>query len=111
MNLLFLCSMNQWRSPTAERIYASHPGINVRSAGLSSSAVRRVSERDIEWADQIFVMEIEHKRRLKQQFRDAAQYARIHVLDIPDEYALMDQELIEQIKTGVVGVIPELRGD
>ncbi len=105
MNILFLCSMNQWRSPTAERIYANTPGIHARSAGLSSSAVRRVSERDLEWADHIFVMEDEHKRRLKQKFRDAAQYARIHVLDIPDDYSFMDEDLIEQIQTGVQAVL------
>lgn len=108
MNLLFLCSMNQWRSPTAERVYAKTPGVHARSAGLSSSAVRRVSQRDMEWADHIFVMEDEHKRRLKQRFRDAAQYASIHVLDIPDEYGLMDEKLIEQIQSGVRGVLPEL---
>jgi len=25
--ILFICSMNRWRSPTAEQIFAVHPGI------------------------------------------------------------------------------------
>lgn len=105
MKLLFICNRNQWRSPTAERVYASTPGLEVRSAGLSSSAVRRLRASDIEWADEIFVMESNHKSRLTKTFRDAAQFASIHVLDIPDDYDHMDPQLIEQIRSGVDAVI------
>ena len=79
--------------------------MEVRSAGLSSSAVRRLRESDVEWADEIFVMESSHKIRLKKTFRDAAQFASIHVLDIPDDYEYMDPQLIEQIRSGVDAVI------
>ncbi|MFK7789851.1 MAG: phosphotyrosine protein phosphatase, partial [Phycisphaeraceae bacterium] len=43
MNMLFICSKNQWRSPTAEQIYRSDPRLNVRSAGTSSSARHKVT--------------------------------------------------------------------
>jgi hypothetical protein len=37
--VLFICSRNQWRSPTAEQVFAKWPEIEVMSAGLDSSAV------------------------------------------------------------------------
>lgn len=104
-NLLFICSRNQWRSPTAERVFARSPRFAVRSRGLSSSAVRRLNAQDIEWADEIFVMETEHKRRLVQRHRSALQHKRIHVLGIADEYEYMDPELVEQLQAGVESVV------
>jgi len=32
-NKLFICSRNQWRSPTAEKIYSRDERVNVRSLG------------------------------------------------------------------------------
>ena len=32
-HVLFVCGRNQWRSPTAARIYANDQRIEVRSAG------------------------------------------------------------------------------
>jgi len=71
MNLLFICSRNQWRSPTAETIYKKVQGINARSAGTEPSARTRVSEQLLVWADMIFVMEHKHKTRLKNSFAHA----------------------------------------
>jgi hypothetical protein len=55
-NVLFICSKNQWRSPTAETVWRKHPDLSVRSAGTSSTARRKVSVDDIRWADVIFVI-------------------------------------------------------
>jgi hypothetical protein len=49
-NILFICSKNQWRSPTAETIWRKHPSLNVKSAGTSTKARRTVSSTDITWA-------------------------------------------------------------
>lgn len=57
MKILFICSRNQWLSPTAEAIYKDHSGINVWSAGTESSARIKLSAKTILWADIIFVME------------------------------------------------------
>jgi predicted protein tyrosine phosphatase len=57
MNILFVCSRNQWRSRTAETIFKDHQGHNVRSAGTEKDARVKVSEKLIHWADLIFVME------------------------------------------------------
>jgi len=69
LNIIFVCSKNKWRSPTAERVFAKDSGLNVRSAGTSGSAKRKVSVVDILWEDIIFVMEEKHKSRLKADFR------------------------------------------
>lgn len=104
-NLLFICSRNQWRSPTGEKVWRHHPEVSVRSAGTSPKACRTVSANDIQWADVIFVMEEKHKSRLKAQFTRLLGYKDIHVLDIPDEYQYMDEELIEIKKQSVGGYL------
>jgi len=99
--VLFLCSRNQLRSPTAEKIFSRSHHLEVRSRGLSSSAVRRLTGTDVLWAEVIFVMEPEHKKQLLRGFREEAKLRRIHVLDIPDEYDFMDPELVMLITAGV----------
>jgi predicted protein tyrosine phosphatase len=101
MNLLFICSRNQWRSPTAECIYKKRDGISARSAGTSSSARIKVNADMIKWADIIFVMEIKHKQRLEADYPGAISFKTLHVLHIPDEYKFMDKELVEVIEASV----------
>ena len=101
INVLFVCSRNQWRSPTAEKVWRSHPGLSVRSAGTSTNARRQVSEDDIDWAELIFVMEEKHKSRLVAEFANILQDKTVHVLDIPDEYKYMDPELVQEIQDSV----------
>ena len=100
-NVLFVCSKNQWRSPTAEAIWRKHPLLSVRSAGTSSNARRKVSVEDIRWADVIFVMEEKHRSRLLAEFTTTVEHKPVHVLDIPDEYKYMDPELVEQLRRSV----------
>ncbi|RYD78620.1 MAG: protein tyrosine phosphatase [Sphingobacteriales bacterium] len=101
MNLLFVCSRNQWRSPTAENIYKLNQEFNVRSAGTEPSARIKLSEKMVIWADVIFVMEKKHKQRIMEKFGSTADAEKIVILDIPDEYQFMDEELIEEITTKV----------
>ena len=98
--LLFICSRNQWRSPTGEKVY-SHKGYRSRSAGTSPNAKRTVSANDIQWATHIFVMEKKHKQRLTSKFPRLLEYKKIITLDIPDEYQFMDQELVEIFEDSV----------
>jgi predicted protein tyrosine phosphatase len=97
LNILFVCAMNKQRSVTAERMYRKDPRLHVRSAGVRSEAKRRVSEADLKWADVVFVMEREHKLWLTMKFQ-ALELPRIDVLDIPDDFAVMDPELQEMLK-------------
>ena len=42
-HLLFLCSRNQWRSPTAEALFKHHPRYDARSAGTEPVTVTELS--------------------------------------------------------------------
>ena len=100
INLLFICSRNQWRSPTGEKVY-SQKGFSTRSAGTSPNAKRTVSVKDIQWATHIFVMEKKHNQRLVAKFTRLVEHKNIVVLDIPDEYQFMDDELISILESSV----------
>jgi predicted protein tyrosine phosphatase len=106
-HILFICSRNRLRSPTAEKIFSKSMHLDVRSRGLAASATRRVATADIVWAESIFVMESEHKKQLLRSFRKEAEFRRICVLDIPDDYDFMDPELVTLIKAGVRGALGE----
>ncbi|WP_173912587.1 low molecular weight protein tyrosine phosphatase family protein [Acinetobacter sp. Marseille-Q1618] len=107
MKTLFICSRNQWRSPTAERVFAVGYGISTRSAGTSRQAQHTISSQDIAWADLIFVMEHKHKQNIKQKFPQQLQHKKIVVLDIPDDYHYMDEELIELLQAVVTPYLDE----
>ena len=105
LQVLFICSRNQWRSPTAEKVWRSHPQLSVRSAGTSPSARHHVSEEDLHWAQAIFVMEEKHKSRLLAEFGRILEHKPIHVLDIPDEYQYMDPDLVAELERSVGSVL------
>jgi predicted protein tyrosine phosphatase len=104
-NILFICSRNQWRSPTAESIFRKHPDLNVRSAGTSDKARRKVTDTDIGWAHTIFVMESQHRRQLQSKFGDLLTNKKLIILDIPDDYQFMDPELVELLKPTVTQIL------
>lgn len=103
--VLFICSRNQWRSPTAEQVFRRHRQLSVRSAGTSPNARRKVTADDIAWASVIMVMEEKHKARLKAEFNRLLGGRVIHVLDIADDYKYMDPELVEQIEQSVASLL------
>lgn len=55
----------------------------------------------LDWADIVFVMEKKHKQRIQQKFPQLVNEKEIIVLDIPDEYQFMDEELVLSLKTVV----------
>jgi predicted protein tyrosine phosphatase len=98
MNILFVCSRNRLRSPTAERVFFDTPGIQVRSAGTAKDAENPIARDDIEWADLIFVMERHHRKNILEKFRTRT---KIITLGIPDHYEFMDPDLIEMLQAKV----------
>ena len=92
LKVLFVCAMNRQRSVTAERLYRNDARLEVRSAGVRSDALRRISEADLKWADVVFVMEREHKLWIATRFAEI-DLPVIDVLDIPDDFEVMDPEL------------------
>lgn len=104
--VLFICSRNRWRSPTAEEVFAGHPGIECSSAGLSHDADHPLTPELVQWADIIFVMEREHKARLSSRFKPFLAGKRVVCLDIPDRYTFMDPALVKLLKAKVTPLLP-----
>jgi len=100
-NVLFVCSQNKLRSPTAEQVFADWPGVETSSAGTNNDAENPLSRELVEWADIIFVMERAHRAKLQSRYRAALNGTRIVCLDIPDDYQFMDPRLVELLKAKV----------
>jgi len=105
MNVLFICSQNKLRSPTAENVFSTYNQINVRSAGLNTDAYKRLGNDDLEWAEIIFLMEKSHLNRLRKKYKSHIKNQKIIVLGIPDEYDFMDPILIDILNKKVARYI------
>lgn len=99
--LLFICSRNQLRSPTAEAIFSERAEVD--SAGLDNHAVVPLSPEQVAWADFIFVMDSTHAAKLRRKFRRELNGQRVIVLGIPDDYRYMDPALVELLERKVAG--------
>ena len=100
-NVLFVCSQNKLRSPTAEQVFADWPGIETSSAGTNNDAENPLSSEEIEWADIVFVMEKSHRSKVQAGYRSALKGKRLICLDIPDNYTFMDPALVALLKAKV----------
>jgi predicted protein tyrosine phosphatase len=105
-NVLFICTQNRLRSPTAEQVFADWPGVETQSAGLGNEAGNPVSPELIAWADLIFVMEAAHRRKLAAKFRAHLGGKRVICLDIPDDYGFMDPALVRVLQAKVTRFLP-----
>ncbi len=101
MRLLFICSQNRLRSPTAEQVFADRPGLETASAGTNRGADNPLSPELVEWADVIFVMEKQHQRKLSQNFGAYLRGKRVICLGIPDDYEFLQPELVEALEAKV----------
>lgn len=99
--LLFICSRNRLRSPTAERVFAGYPGVEVASAGLAPDAEEVLTPEHLDGADLIFVMERAHQAKLKRQFGRYLKGKKVVCLDIPDRYQYMQPELVTLLEQRV----------
>ena len=99
--LLFVCSENRLRSLTAEAVFSGHERLEAIGAGTNSDAVTSLSGDLIKWADVILVMEKSHKNKITKRFKNLLKGKRLVVLDIPDNYEYMDEELIRILKSRV----------
>ncbi|MDR6114030.1 MULTISPECIES: low molecular weight protein tyrosine phosphatase family protein [unclassified Sphingomonas] len=106
-HVLFVCSQNRLRSPTAEQVFASRRDLEVSSAGTNNDAENPLTAELVIWADVIVVMEKVHRTKVQQRFRRALNGKRLICLDIPDNYAFMDPALIDLLQTRLARHLPE----
>ena len=101
MRVLFVCSKNKWRSPTAEAIFAEEPGVDCLSAGLNHDSENPLTAELVLWAEIIFVMETGQKTKLQARYKEQLSGARVVCLGIPDKYPFMDPALVRLLKAKV----------
>lgn len=101
MNLLFICSKNRLRSPTAEEVFSNIEGFEAVGCGISKEAPTALSGDLVEWADIIFTMENIHRSKVTQKYSQLLRNKRLICLNIPDNYSRMQPELVELLKEKV----------
>lgn len=97
MKLLFVCTGNLDRSPTAEELFKDKH--KTKSCGVSLGSPVRLSKELIDWADKIFCMQELHKEivlEIQPKAKD-----KVIVLNIEDSYFKNDPELIKLLKEKV----------
>jgi predicted protein tyrosine phosphatase len=103
--LLFICSRNRLRSPTAEAVFTAYEGLEVESAGLAPDAETPLNSEVIQWADIIFVMERSHRSKLSKRFQPWLKGKRVICLDIPDQYEYMNPDLVALLEEKVLPLL------
>jgi len=99
VKLLFVCTRNRLRSPTAEAVLNQVDSVTAISAGTNHDAETPLSGDLIEWADRIYVMESGHKKKINREYGALLKDKPIRNLAIPDNYRFMDAGLVVKIKT------------
>lgn len=94
MRLLFICNQNENRSKTAEELF------NVQFESMSAGLYNEnpVTEKQLDWADTIIVMEESQRIELSKRFPKQYLKKQILNLDIPDIFFYNQPELIEVLK-------------
>jgi hypothetical protein len=62
--LLFICSANRLRSPTAEQVFSQYPDVEASSAGLNQDAEEPLTPEHFEGIDIVFVMDKGHRNKV-----------------------------------------------
>lgn len=101
IKVLFVCSQNRLRSPTAEQVFSQYEGVACESAGTNDSAEIPLGPEQVEWADIIFAMEGAHRSKITKKFKRYLNGKRIIVLGIPDQYGYMDEALVRLLRIRV----------
>lgn len=105
-HVLFICSRNRLRSPTAEQVFSTWPGVETASAGLAPDADSPVTPELLAWADLIFVMERRHRSKLAASFKAHLDGLRVICLDVPDDFQYMEPALVEILEARVSRHLP-----
>ena len=101
--LLFVCTLNLQRSPTAEQIFKDK--FETKSAGVGENAKQPLTAELLEWADVVFVMEEWQKKAIGDKFPKQYLKKKIINLDISDMYNFMNEELVRVLKEKVETLI------
>jgi predicted protein tyrosine phosphatase len=96
--ILFVCTANLDRSPTAEDLYRNDPRYEVKSAGTAPFAANPITRDLLLWADRVFVMcerEDRHHTEIKHRFPMLD--SKIIDLDLEDRWHRGHPELVRRL--------------
>jgi predicted protein tyrosine phosphatase len=110
MKVLFVCTANVARSPMAEATFRELAGGSgrheARSAKLGARARRRVTTRELAWADVVAVMDAGHATEIERQW--PAHSSKLRVLGVPDDYDPEEPELRELLTAEIRTLVRRL---
>ena len=110
VNVLFVCTENVARSPMAAEIFSDLAGHDAphaaRSVGTASWAMRRLTTRDLAWADVVAVMETRHLVEIRRHWPDHVR--KVRVLGVLDDYDPGEPELRDLLTVKVKALLAEL---
>jgi predicted protein tyrosine phosphatase len=110
--ILFVCTANLDRSPTAEDLYRHDPRYDVRSAGTAPFATNPITRDLLLWADRVFVMcEREDRHHTDIKLRFPKLDARIIDLDLEDRWHRGHPELVKRLLKKLVPHLGEPQAD
>lgn len=96
--VLTVCSAGLLRSATLQNMLIREYGYNVRNCGtVESYALIPISEALVLWADEIVFVNRKNYEDVEEELPGGVQ-DKIFILDIPDQYAFNDPELVEICK-------------
>lgn len=98
MNILFVCTVAQKRSPTAAFLFSQSRKHKAKFVGINALSEIPITSQAVIWSKVIFVMEEIHRDFIIENFSSELKKKEIHVLNIPDVYGKNNQELIKILK-------------
>lgn len=87
-------------------MFSRREDLEVDSAGTNHDAENPLTAELVSWADLIFVMEKAQRRKLQRRFRAALTGTRVICLEVPDNFAFMQPELVRLLETKVSRHLP-----
>lgn len=102
MKVLFVCTSNMLRSPTAAFLYSQTDGVAAKSRGIDCDLTREY----LDWADIIFVMEKRHRHKIRRLFPDVYDGKRIICLYLDDKYDYLDERLVAELPKKLAKWLP-----
>ena len=98
--VLFICSANYLRSPTAELLYQGIEGLEAKSAGTDAfEDSNQLTTELFQWADTIYVMENHHRNKVRKMVGNSIFLSKkVIVLNILDDYDFMENTLINALR-------------
>lgn len=103
--VLFVCTANLQRSPTAEKLFQGWNGLwESKSAGIMpDTGCNLLTQQLINWADVVILMEELHRQYIQSNLN--CNQDKMHVLNIADRYYRDDPELVSLLRSKVPPIL------